>query len=128
MDSLLIESKINSPSVNCSAITGLLKIVGRSMSEHPIKFYQPIDNWLVTYLKTNPTNINIHLYLDYLNTHSLECVLILLKKVKRFGMTNESCTVLIEWLYDEEDEDMEELGRLLKSITDLPFKFIKISE
>jgi len=128
MNSLIVENKQNSPLVNFNAETGVLQIVGRSIPEHPVKFYQPLEDWLDDFLKTNPTSVKLHIFLDYLNTHSTECILLLLKKTKSFLVNHPTSNVLVEWLYEEDDEDMEDLGKDLKSITVLPFQFEKIIE
>lgn len=128
MDSLLIESKLNSPAVNFNAETGRLQIIGRSIPEHPVKFYQPLEDWLTDYLATNPSNITLHIFLDYLNTHSTECMLLLMKGLKKYREGDSSVKVLIEWLYDEDDEDMESLGKDLETITHLPFEYKIVEE
>ncbi len=58
MEPLLIEGKINTPSVNFNSDSGLLNIEGRSIPENPVKFYLPIEDWIVNYLLTNPSEIS----------------------------------------------------------------------
>ena len=122
MESLVIEQKMTSPAVNFNADTGMLKITGRSIPEHPVKFYEPIENWLENYLATSPQQITLHVFLDYLNTHSTECVLLIMKMLKSFSTSNLFSRVKFELLFDEDDDDMESLGQDLEAITQLPFE------
>lgn len=125
MNALIIDGKTNSPTINFNADTGLLKIIGRSIPEHPVNFYQPLENWLTEYITTNPKEIKLFIHLDYLNTHSTECILILMKKMEQYYReTNADVKVL--WRFDEDDEDMETLGQDLSSITKIPFEIKEI--
>ncbi len=125
MENLILEGTINLPSINFNASTHLLKITGRSIPEHPVKFYEPIESWIVSYLKTQPSKISIVIHLDYLNTHSTECVLIMLKKVVNYTQPNQ-VAIKIEWCFDEDDEDMEALGEDLASLLEIPFEIKEV--
>jgi hypothetical protein len=127
MDTFEIEGKINSPTINFNPNSGLLLIVGRSIPENPVKFYQPIENWIAKFIETNPSKIVLHIYLDYLNTHSTECVLILIKKLESYYTSSKS-DVKVIWNFDVDDEDMETLGQDLSSITKIPFEIIEVQE
>lgn len=127
MDTLLIEGKTSSPSVDFNPTTGLLKIIGRSIPENPVKFYQPIESWIFEYLKTAPQNIELYVHLDYLNTHSTECLLILMKKIEAYYKDSNNNTKVI-WNFDKDDEDMEALGEDLASIAQIPFEYKEIIE
>lgn len=126
MENLILEGTINLPSINFNVSTHLLKITGRSIPEHPVKFYEPIESWIVAYLATQPSEINILIHLDYLNTHSTECVLIMLKKVEEYYKSNKG-VVKITWGFDEDDEDMEALGEDLSALIDIPIEIKEIS-
>jgi hypothetical protein len=127
MDMFDIEGKINSPTINFNPDTGILKIYGRSIPENPVKFYQPIENWISSFLETNPSKIILHIYLDYLNTHSTECVLILIKKIEGYYLSSKS-DIKVIWNFDVDDEDMQTLGEDLSSISEIPFEIIQVIE
>src|SRR5690606_14248053 len=120
MESLFIEGKANTPTVAFSEC-GVLSISGRSIPEHPLKFYNPIEDWLAEFLSTSPIKIYLKVHLDYLNTHSTECMLMLFKKLDDYYLTTKA-DVCILWNFEEDDEDMETLGNDLKSLVSLPFK------
>lgn len=121
MDNLLIEETINTPKIDFNASTNLLKIWGRSIPEHPINFYKPLENWIDAYIANSPEAITLEIYLDYLNTHSTECMFILLKKLSDYH-TSSSKNVKVIWLYDEDDEDMESMGEDMSDIVKLPIE------
>lgn len=120
MKSLFIEGKQNSPAVAFSE-GGVLSIVGRSIPEHPLKFYKPLEDWITEFLATSPIKVYFKAHLDYLNTHSTECMLTLMKKLEEYA-TSSKADVSILWNFDEDDEDMQTLGEDLKSLVKVPFK------
>lgn len=126
METLNLIGTTSLPSVNFSP-TGELKITGRSIPEHPVKFYEPISDWISDFILTNPSQINILIHLDYLNTHSTECVLIILKKLDAYTKDSGN-KVNISWNFDEDDEDMEALGEDLDSLVDIPFTITEVKE
>ncbi len=127
MNALFIEGKLNSPEVDFNPNNGLLKIVGRSIPENPVKFYQPIEDWVSEYILSSPKDLTLYIHLDYLNTHSTECLLIIMKKLEAyFKSTNNN--VKISWNFDLDDEDMETLGEDLASIAQIPFEYKEIIE
>jgi len=127
MDALIIEGKMKSPAIDFNPSTGTLKILGRSIPENPVKFYQPIENWIVSYITTNPQQITLYIHLDYMNTHSTECLLILMKKLEAYFKSSNK-VVKVSWNFDEDDEDMEALGEDLASIAEIPFEYKEIIE
>ena len=119
MESLFQEGKFNIPTIRFNK-SGILSIEGRSIPEHPLKFYQPLNDWLDELLLTTPTKVVLKVHLDYLNTHSTECMLVLFKKLDDYH-AGSSHDVSIAWIFDEDDEDMESLGEDLKTFVNLPF-------
>ena len=126
MESLHQEGTISLPTVIFNT-SGELRITGRSIPEHPVKFYEPISNWISDFLATNPSNINFLVHLDYLNTHSTECMLVILKRLDTYKKDN-NVNVTVNWHFDEDDEDMESLGEDLASMVNIPFTFKEIKE
>lgn len=119
MDNLLIEATINTPKIDFNAASNALKIWGRSIPEHPINFYKPLENWIDQYLASNPQEVTLDIYLDYLNTHSTECLYILLRKLETY-LEQHPNSVNVTWMFDEDDEDMEAMGEDLSEMIKLP--------
>ncbi|MBI2280828.1 MAG: DUF1987 domain-containing protein [Bacteroidetes bacterium] len=120
MNSLFVEGKQNTPTVAFSEC-GVLSISGRSIPEHPIKFYKPLEDWLNNFLTTSPIKVYLKVHLDYLNTHSTECMLSIFKLLETYHIVSKA-DVSVLWNFDEDDEDMQTLGNDLKSLINIPFK------
>lgn len=127
MKTLQQEGTLILPTIDFNPINGELKLLGRSIPEHPVKFYQPIDQWIVDYIATNPDRVHLFIHLDYLNTHSTECILILMKKLEAYFEQSKK-DVSITWGFDEDDEDMQILGEDLGSLLKLPYVIIELKE
>ena len=64
--------------------------------------------------------------LEYFNTSSSKCILDVFKKLE--NLHNKSVAeVVINWYYEEDDEDMLEAGEDYQSILKLPFKMVEVS-
>jgi hypothetical protein len=64
--------------------------------------------------------------LEYFNTSSSKCILDVFKKLEAINKGEND--VLINWYYEEDDEDMLEAGEDYESIIRVPFKMIEIVE
>ncbi len=70
------------------------------------------------------TNVNIQL--EYFNTSSSKCILDVFKRLETiYKARNE---VIINWFYEEDDEDMLEAGEDYESIINIPFKMVELEE
>lgn len=125
MEALKLEGSFNLPSIDFNPSTGVLKILGRSIPENPVKFYEPLEIWIAEFIKGNPKVIVFFIHLEYLNTHSTECVLLLMRKLQVYQEKNNS-NVKVIWNFEGDDEDMRVLGEDLAAIVKLPFAFFWI--
>jgi hypothetical protein len=104
---------------------GRIFILGRSIPENPGEFYRPVYDWINQYVRINGHQTIIELGFEYINTSSTKWVYNIIKEIARMG--NLAKNVRIIWYYDLGDEDMCELGFILKSLVDCPF-FVVESE
>ena len=102
---------------------GKLLIKGRSISHNEISFYQPLIEWAET-LKNNRLIVDINL--EYINSGSSKKLLNLLKALN----TNENIKqLIINWHYEEGDEDSLVKGQLFEeSLPKAEFRFHKNEE
>lgn len=82
---------------------------------------------MTSFLGTNPPKVVLKVHLDYLNTHSTECVLVLFKKLDDYFHASGK-DISIYWIFDEDDEDMQGLGDDLGSFVSLPFVVEEVEE
>lgn len=126
MESLLIEGTAKTPTVRFDGIQGMIEIKGRSIPENSIDFYRPLVDWLERYSQSPKQQTKVNIQLEYFNTSSSKCILDVFKKLEFIHKSNNE--VVINWYYEEDDEDMLEAGEDYESIIRVPFKMIEIVE
>ncbi len=124
MESLLIEGTAKTPNVKFDEEQGLIEIKGRSIPENSIEFYKPLVDWLDMYAKSPKSHTKVNIQLEYFNTSSSKCILDVFKKLE--SIHKASNDIIINWYYEEDDEDMLEAGEDYESIIRVPFKMIEI--
>jgi hypothetical protein len=114
MEALVIEGTQKTPSVDFDPKKGELEIKGRSIPENSIEFYKPLVDWLEEYSDSTASKTTVNVHLEYFNTSSSKCILDVFKKLE--SIHKSSNEVLINWYYEEDDEDMLEAGEDYESI------------
>ncbi len=105
---------------------GMIIIKGRSMIENLTEFSNLVDDWVSKYL-VNPAEVTcIDFHLEYLNTNNLKFYIELLKKIETVKLKNKK--FMINWYYEEGDEDIIEKGEYISSVIDIPSNFVMIAE
>ncbi len=126
MDPIKIKGTRKTPDVSFDAGNGKIEIEGRSIPENSIEFYKPLVDWLDEYAKDPNANTSVDIKLEYFNTSSSKCILDVFKKLESIFKNDQS--VIINWYYEEDDEDMLEAGEDYQSILKIPFKMIEMEE
>lgn len=127
MKRISIEPSTKTPTVVMDPEQGFVEIKGRSIPENSVEFYKPVMEWLDEYTNIdNPgaaTNVNIQL--EYFNTSSSKCILDIFKKLE--ALSKKGHNIVINWFYEEDDEDMQEAGEDYQAIIKVPFKMQMIA-
>ena len=105
---------------------GRLFVMGRSIIESPSVFYEPAMRWVSRMADSWPANTKIDLGLEYINTGSIKWLYILLRRLAE--IREFACNGSINWYYEQGDEDMCELGYMLKSLVECPFRVVEMNE
>jgi hypothetical protein len=105
---------------------GIIFIMGRSIPENPTDFYRPVHEWVTQYTRENNKMTNIKLGFEFINTTSIKWIYTLLKELSK--IPNMSLRAKIAWYYEQGDEDMCDLGMILRSLVDCPFTIIEVDE
>lgn len=124
MESISIEGTPKTPTVNFDNTTGIIEVKGRSIPENSIEFYRPLVEWLEEYSKEPKDLTTVNIQLEYFNTSSSKCILDVFKKLEAIKKARNE--VIINWYYEEDDEDMLEAGEDYESIIRIPFKMIEV--
>jgi len=109
MNGYFIKATQVTPSVYFNTGKGILDIRGKSCPENPLKFYNHLVDSIESYGKDGAKSLTVNFALEYFNTSSSKCIYLMFKKVNEIR-TDRSMEVVINWYYEEDDEDMMEAG------------------
>ena len=104
---------------------GSIRIKGRSIHENVNEFFAPVEKWVAEYLKIPADITCVDMILEYFNSASAKAFIHLLEQIKRVSLKNKK--YIINWYYEDGDEDIFERGEYFSSILEVPFTFIKLS-
>lgn len=110
-----LKETATTPYVLFDHTTGLLKIDGRSIPENVIDFYHPILRWIDEYSKEPCETTEITLKFEYFNTSSSKRIFDIMKKLEKMA-TDSGKRVVINWYYEEDDEDIFFAGNDYKAL------------
>jgi hypothetical protein len=127
MEKYSITGTPNTPEIKFDLGSGVLNISGRSIPENSIDFYNPLFSAIDTYLSNPKNSTTLNIQLEYYNSSSSACLLSVFKKLEKNNKVNGS-PVTVNWLYEENDEDILAAGKNFEGMVDLPFTMIQVSE
>ena len=121
MKPLTIKATRQSPEIYLDAEDGIMKFTGKSRPEDALLFYEPVITWIKQYANNPQPQTKVVFNLEYFNSSTtkvfksfFECF----REIKYQGKK-----LIIEWHYQEDDEDMQDVGEELASLYELPFAF-----
>ena len=126
MKKLIIESEYKTPSVNFDGYSGILDIKGKSLPEETADFYQPIIEWLDIYIKSPAPQTTFNIFLEYCNSFSRKFVVEMINMIN--SLNNETNSSIINWYYEEDDEELLEEGKIYATLTGAQMNFIETKE
>ncbi len=109
--------------IDFNGTTGVLEMAGSSYPENAIDFYKPIINWIESFIKEEAKPITLNFRLNYLNTSSTKCILDIFEILEEYNEKNE---VIVNWYYEEDDEDILETGEEMGEDMEISMNFIPI--
>mgnify|MGYP006114563959 CR=1 FL=1 len=125
MTNLRIEATSKTPQIDFNSNSGELEILGISVPENSVAFYTPVVDWLISYVANPQHKTVLALKFSYLNTSSLQFLYDALKELDEIGAPD---SVIINWYFAEDDDDMKETGEDFKEVTSSSFNFIEVDE
>jgi len=106
---------------------GTIKFSGRLIPENAEDFFNPIEEWINEYFK-NPAEITcVEICLDYINSAGTKYLLDIIRIITHVHLKKNTKKFIINWYYNDEDEDILDKGQLFSSNLDVPFNFIRIN-
>ena len=122
----IVQQSTKTPLINFDP-NGNFELKGKSIPENTILFYKPLFEWLNEYAQKPASKTNLNIQLDYFNTSSSKSIVDLFKMLELISKSGKSETT-INWLYNQEDDDMQEAGEDYKSIIKIPFNLVSFAK
>ena len=120
IETLHLEGSAKTPTIDFNQETGVLELRGRSIPENSTEFYKPVFEWLDAYIDAPSANTEFAFKLQYFNTSSSKCILDVLRKLEKLHINGNK--VVVNWFYEEDDEDMKEAGENYQRIVSVPIQ------
>ena len=130
MEKLIIEPTANSPRILLDPEERNFEFSGESRPENVRKFYLPVLEWLEAFtakvggLKEDqrPSDLKCQFNFEYFNSTSAKYILDIFKSLNAIHALGIGLD--IKWLYEEDDEDMLEVGQEMSRMSKLEFEYI----
>ena len=142
LENLYIERSEKSPLVDFNLETNEYKLMGRSLLEDSVNFFDKVLDWLRSFNNqfTEDTIFDdskkVHLFsfkMEYFNSASGKYIYEFFKIINQIYLTldkhcpNHTETIEVDWLFMEGDEIMQEIGEEIQELTDLEFNFVSVT-
>ena len=132
MEKLYVPPTTTSPEICFSPEEKIFFMRGISSPEDVRAIYYPVIEWFRQYteslLEGDANNysynspLKFQVDLEYFNSSSAKFLYDILLELKR--LISSKIPVLVEWLYDEEDTDLQETGSDIASILEIEFTYV----
>jgi hypothetical protein len=118
-----IESTKSTPEIRFDS-DGMIRITGRSMATNNSDVYEQVERWIEGYLP-EPSEITcIDIKLEYLNSRDMKFYISIIKKLMAVGLADKK--LIVNWYYEDGDEDIREKGEYISLETGYQFNFIRL--
>jgi hypothetical protein len=125
MQVLKIRATSESPAIHFEPQKERFEIIGNSMPEDSVGFYEPVIEWLKQYVK-NPMPVNEFIFkMNMLNTASTKIFVDIFKLINDISEKSE---VKILWYYNYGDDDIHEVGTDFRDFVNAPFEMVAFQE
>lgn len=108
---LYIPATNKSPEISLSA-NGKITISGRCFPTEPNEFYTPVMDWASEYCREPAEETVVDLSIEYLNCTNSGKIYWFLQKLKEVILAEKK--LVINYLYEADDEDMRDYGATLQ--------------
>lgn len=122
MEPLRIQATVKTPEILFDPTNEVFEIKGKSIPDDAEEFYNDILYWFDDYVANPNDKTVLKIDLEYFNISSSKRLLFLLYKLNE--LKSKEKDVRVVWLYNENDEDMFEVGQDYAFMVKVPFDFI----
>ncbi|MBL4716023.1 MAG: DUF1987 domain-containing protein [Bacteroidia bacterium] len=126
MNRLVVEQTLQSPKIDFDPDTGILELKGKSIPDRTVDFYSPVMNWIVEYVKNPASTTTCNFVLEYYNSRTKKYLIEMMKAVNK--LTDQGKELIVNWYYEEGDEDVQETGQMFKDLLRMDINIIEIPD
>jgi hypothetical protein len=120
MDPLILEMTDATPAVYLDKATGKFEISGRSLPEEALAFYQPVMEWITSYIDEPNNSTTFMFKMEYINSASIRALNDILTILEKLFLQGHEVT--IEWKFNFDDSELRDTGEEFSEIYKMPFK------
>ena len=132
MEKLIIEPTLNSPRIVLDPADNHFEFSGESRPENVRNFYMPILEWLEQFAETisgkgpagSDGTLEFRFNFEYFNSTSAKYILDIFKVIHSIHSGGNK--VKVKWHYEEDDEDMYEVGIEMSRMSGLAFDYVEV--
>jgi len=106
---------------------GYIRFSGRSIPQNAKQLYSICSDWVEQYFQSPAKETKVELFFEYIDTSSTRYVMNILSIINQMYCDN-AMQVEVIWYYEEDDDDMFDLGEYIKVNMKMPFKIIPVKE
>lgn len=125
MEALRIQETHKTPEVLFDPTNEVFEIKGKSIPDDAELFFESILGWIEDYVSNPNENTIIKIDLEYFNISSSKRLLFMFYKLNELKEKGKNIKII--WHYNEEDEDMFEVGQDYAFMVKIPFDFVSYS-
>lgn len=126
MEKLIRAATDETPAVTLDAENNVFEFSGMSMPEETAVFYKPILDWWDAYLLNPNSSTKMVFKMEYFNTNSSKNIFDVLMKLKKIHTSGKE--VVVSWCSHVDNDEMEDAGKDLAEMLEIPFEFSKYSD
>jgi hypothetical protein len=124
MEEYILEGTDKTPTIHLK--DGLVAIRGRSIPEDPHKVFRSAHQWIADYVKKPALWTEVNIQIEYSDTGSTNNIYNILTKLVKCRNLNYNIEMVFNWIYEEDDEEILELGKFMESRLNVMFNYIKV--
>jgi hypothetical protein len=109
MENLKLEETKYTPAISLDT-NGTISMIGKSYPENTFEYYQPVMNWVEEYFGSGNTKLTVNMEITYFNSSSSKLFFDFFDLLEE----NNNDDLVINWIYDEENETALEAGEDFK--------------
>ncbi len=125
MKSIYVKKTKKTPLISLDIDENIFQIKGPSFSEDILSVYEPVIKWMNENLPNIEKELTCEFYFTVLNSASHKKIFQILIILN--GFMDHGKNIKVKWYYDEDDEDIMEMGEDLTELINLPFELIPVS-